>query len=199
MRRIHFDTNKKSEFIKRFPEILKSVSGKSLIISLIQENRELEDALDVLDMIIYDNSDYISNIIDFDKAILELDDENYLLPSSYKMKNTDFDFELLNKDIESFLDEEIKNIFILFDDNLKIDNKPDTIKIVDENSEEANNVIIIGKNHNIDKFSNIRGFLNDDEDDFNELIENIINDNYIIKKEKKGILEKIKGLFSRNG
>ncbi|EHR34690.1 hypothetical protein [Helcococcus kunzii] len=199
MRRIYFDTNKKSEFIKRFPEILKSVSGKSLIISLIQENRELEDALDVLDMIIYDNSDYISNIIDFDKAILELDDENYLLPSSYKMKNTDFDFELLNKDIESFLDEEIKNIFILFDDNLKIDNKPDTIKIVDENSEEANNVIIIGKNHNIDKFSNIRGFLNDDEDDFNELIENIINDNYIIKKEKKGILEKIKGLFSRNG
>ncbi|QUY64599.1 hypothetical protein GUI37_03400 [Helcococcus kunzii] len=199
MRRIYFDTNKKSEFIKRFPEILKSVSGKSLIISLIQENRELEDVLDVLDMIIYDNSDYISNIIDFDKAILELDDENYLLPSSYKMKNTDFDFELLNKDIESFLDEEIKNIFILFDDNLKIDNKPDTIKIVDENSEEANNVIIIGKNHNIDKFSNIRGFLNDDEDDFNELIENIINDNYIIKKEKKGILEKIKGLFSRNG
>lgn len=199
MRRIYFDTNKKSEFIKRFPEILKSVSGKSLIISLIQENRELEDALDVLDMIIYDNSDYISNIIDFDKAVLELDDENYLLPSSYKMKNTDFDFELLNKDIESFLDEEIKNIFILFDNNLKIDNKPDTIKIVDENSEESNNVIIIGKNHNIDKFSNIRGFLNDDKDDFNELIENIINDNYIIKKDKKGILEKIKGLFSRNG
>lgn len=199
MRRIYFDTNKKSEFIKRFPEILKSVSGKSLIISLIQENRELEDALDVLDMIIYDNSDYISNMIDFDKAILELDDENYLLPSSYKMKNTDFDFELLNKDKESFLDEEIKNIFILFDYNLKIDNKPDTIKIVDENSEEANNVIIIGKNYSIDKFSNIRGFLNDDEDDFNELIENIINDNYIIKKEKKGILEKIKGLFSKNG
>ncbi|WP_282926661.1 hypothetical protein, partial [Helcococcus kunzii] len=83
--------------------------------------------------------------------------------------------------------------------NLKIDNKPDTIKIVDENSEESNNVIIIGKNHNIDKFSNIRGFLNDDKDDFNELIENIINDNYIIKKDKKGILEKIKGLFSRNG
>lgn len=199
MRKIYIDTNGNIDFIKKFPEILKSFSGKFLLISLIQENRTLEDELDVSDIIIYDSSDYISGIVDLEKSLLELDDENYLLPSSYKIKEKIFDFEKLINDLEKVEFEELDNLFVLFDNNLEIENKPKTIKVVCENSDEAENVIVMGDNNIREKFNNIVGYINDDEKDFNEFIDNIINSKFIIKNTKKGFLEKIKGIFSKNG
>ena len=199
MRNIYIDTNGNINFIKKFPEILKSFSGKFLLISLIQENRTLEDELDVSDIIIYDSSDYISGIVDLEKSLLELDDENYLLPSSYKIKEKIFDFEKLINDLEKVEFEQLDNLFILFDNNLEIENKPKTIKVVCENLDEAENVIVMGDNNIGKKFNNIVGYINDDEKDFNEFIDNIINSKFIIKNTKKGFLEKIKGIFSKNG
>lgn len=199
MRNIYIDTNGNIDFIKKFPEILKSFSGKFLLISLIQENRTLEDELDVSDIIIYDSSDYISGIVDLEKSLLELDDENYLLPSSYKIKEKIFDFEKLINDLEKVEFEQLDNLFILFDNNLEIENKPKTIKVVCENLDEAENVIVMGDNNIGKKFNNIVGYINDDEKDFNEFIDNIINSKFIIKNTKKGFLEKIKGIFSKNG
>lgn len=106
---IEIDNDKDIEI---FVKDIKETQEKTLIISLIQENRKLEEFFEVLDYVIYDNQDYISEIIDLDGALLQVNDYIDLLPSSYKIKTESVDLDQIASDIEKL---EYQNVFYIID------------------------------------------------------------------------------------
>ncbi|MFM1538925.1 hypothetical protein [Helcococcus bovis] len=193
MKKYYIDINQYEFLIDKFPEILNKFSGKTLILSLIQEDRSLEKKLKISDEIIFDNSDYINSTVGFAKAVMEIDDEIEILPSSYKMKETSVDF---NRFIEELENEEYENIIVLFDNKLDIQNKPELSK-KDELMEIFEGIYIFEDEENIDE--NLEN--NKDIDDLAEKENKAETERDINKEdvEKISIFEKIKRLFKKNG
>lgn len=107
--------------IEMIPDYINNYKGKILIFSLIQENRNLENLFDIQDDIIYDNQDYFNNIIELENLIYEIDDKIHIVPSSYKMKISNYDFSKIINDI-SKLDYEY--VIFLYDEKIKFENMP---------------------------------------------------------------------------
>ncbi|MFM1524958.1 MULTISPECIES: hypothetical protein [Helcococcus] len=193
MKKYYIDINQYEFLIDKFPEILNKFSGKTLILSLIQEDRSLEKKLKISDEIIFDNSDYINSTVGFAKAVMEIDDEIEILPSSYKMKETSVDF---NRFIEELENEEYENIIVLFDNKLDIQNKPELSK-KDELMEIFEGIYIFEDEENIDE--NLEN--NKDIDDLAEKENKAETERDINKEDVKkiSIFEKIKRLFKKNG
>lgn len=175
------DLSKMKELIK----LIRKFEGKSLIISFIQENRELEKELGILNEIIYDNSDYLSGTISLEYGIIEVDENLEILPSSYKQKKDEMDFSVIKEEISTF---EYDNVFILIDDKLKILNLDETIIITEKDSSDK----IISTNTS-NKSDKIIGYLIDSELD--NLKKNLLEGSLIVKK--KGLLQKIKRLLKK--
>lgn len=193
MKKYYIDINQYEFLIDKFPEILNKFSGKTLILSLIQEDRSLEKKLKISDEIIFDNSDYINSTVGFAKAVMEIDDEIEILPSSYKMKETSVDF---NRFIEELENEEYENIIVLFDNKLDIQNKPELSK-KDELMEIFEGIYIFEDGENIDEnLENNKDIDNLGEKENKVAIERDINKEDV---EKISIFEKIKRLFRKNG
>lgn len=196
MKKYYININQYKFLIDKFPEILKKFSGKTLILSLIQEDRSLEKKLKISDEIIYDNSDYINGTVGFTKAIMEIDENLEILPSSYKMKKTSVDF---NKILDEIDGEEYENLIVLFDDKMVIENMMKSsneeikklfsgLDIEDFIHEEINREEIIEKeimDENIEKI--------EEKQEINNM------DNKEIAEKKVSIFEKIKRLFRKNG
>lgn len=196
MKKYYININQYKFLIDKFPEILKKFSGKTLILSLIQEDRSLEKKLKISDEIIYDNSDYINGTVGFTKAIMEIDENIEILPSSYKMKETSVDF---NKILDEIDGEEYENLIVLFDDKMVIENMMKSsneeikklfsgLDIEDFIHEEINREEIIEKeimDENIEKIEE------------KQEINNMDNKKILVKK--VSIFEKIKRLFRKNG
>ena len=193
MKKYYIDINQYEFLIEKFPEILNKFSGKTLILSLIQEDRSLEKKLNISDEIIFDNSDYINSTVGFAKAVMEIDDEIEILPSSYKMKQTSVDFSRFIEELEN---EEYENIIVLFDDKLEIQNKPELSK-KDELMEIFEGIYIFENEENI--YVNIEN--NKDIDDLVEKENKVEIERDINKEDVKNIsiFEKIKRLFRKNG
>lgn len=198
MKKYFININQYEFLIDKFPEILKKFSGKTLILSFIQEDRSLEKKLKISDEIIYDNSDYINGTVGFAKAIMDIDGNIEILPSSYKMKQTSFDF---NKILEELDEDEYEILVVLFDDKMEIKNVPDLSSKeelkeifdefnIEESSQENVKEIDNKENHNEEE-NEIK------EDDKDETITQEIKEEII--KEKISIFEKIKRLFRKNG
>lgn len=102
-------------------KIISAVEGKNLIFSLIQENRKLEEYYGIIDDVIYDNQDYLTEIMTIEDIAIEINDNLDIIPSSYKIKKNSIDFNNVLKDIENL---DYNNIFFIFDEKLNIENKP---------------------------------------------------------------------------
>lgn len=111
-------------------KIISAVEGKNLIFSLIQENRKLEEYYGIIDDVIYDNQDYLTEIMTIEDIAIEINDNLDIIPSSYKIKKNSIDFNNVLKDIENL---DYNNIFFIFDEKLNIENKP---KFQEEKNEE---------------------------------------------------------------
>lgn len=122
MDKIYLQVNPQS-MPKNLAEYFSKYSAKTLIVSLIQENRDLENALGVADSIIYDNQDYLSGIIDLEEVIINVNENLDLIPSSYKIKKNELDFNDFSRKIEEL---EYDNFIYIFSDHadFKLDNKP---------------------------------------------------------------------------
>lgn len=174
--------------------LISNFEGKKLIISLVQENRNLESHLDVIDDIIYDNSDYLSGTLTLEEAIIEVKEDIDLLPSSYKQKVdkvdfNDFDLEFLNN---------YNYIFYILDGKLIYENIKEyqvTISNRDLNNEDLNYVFIGDFSKSLVKKYKVYGFINDNKENLNITVNNLVNNEFIEYK-KRGILDRIKGLFS---
>lgn len=119
MNRFYLDTKKIK--LENITDLLNQLTSSTLIVSLIQENRKLEDKLGIADYVIYDNQDYISRVLTLEDAVIEVDDNIDILASSYKIKVNDFDFNILSNDLNVL---EYDNVIVLFDDKLNVENKP---------------------------------------------------------------------------
>lgn len=122
MDKIYLQVNPQS-MPKNLAEYFSKYSAKTLIVSLIQENRDLEDALGIADSIIYDNQDYLSEIIDLEDVVINVNENLDLIPSSYKIKKNKLDFDNFSRKIEEL---EYQNFIYIFSDHagFKVENKP---------------------------------------------------------------------------
>lgn len=179
--------------LQQIKNLIDLFDGRKIIVSLIQNSRKLESILDVSDFIIYDNSDIMVKIISSEDAVIEVDENLDLIPSSYKKKTDKFDYNILSID---FIDD-YDFAFILFDENIEYINKPKTIIVKEDasNISEKNQYILLKKEKiNYEKY-NIVGYLQTQH--LQELKDNIQN-NKKIEKVNKSFFEKIKGIF-KNG
>lgn len=190
------------KFYNNFTKFLRLINEEILVLSFIQESRKLEDVLDVSDLIIYDNSDFLNNTIDLEDSFIEVDENIELLPSSYKMKVNNLDYKIIEDKLIKEEYNRFKYVFILFDNKLDIFNEPDYIYIFDkldgkkETLYKDLGIISLDKSDvNID--SKIIGFLTDENDDLEILLDNLINNNFIEVKETESIIEKIKNIFRK--
>lgn len=181
------------KFKKYLPNLINNMEGKNLILSLIQENRDLEMYFDIIDEIIYDNSDYLNNIVDLEQVSIEIDDNIDIVPSSYKMKVKEYDFNSILNDIESV---DYDNILILIDDKLDISNLPNEEIIYSSDLDNIieNEKLIITDNNRVYDNNKIYGYLNDNESDLKILIDNLQN-NTLLNPQKKSFIQRIKGIF----
>ena len=181
------------KFKKYLPNLMNNMEGKNLILSLIQENRDLEMYFDIIDEIIYDNSDYLNNIVDLEQVSIEIDDNIDIVPSSYKMKVKEYDFNSILNDIESV---DYDNILILIDDKLDISNLPNEEIIYSSDLDNIieNKKLIITDNNRVYDNNKIYGYLNDNESDLKILIDNLQN-NTLLNPQKKSFIQRIKGIF----
>lgn len=133
---------KESDNIKLLPEVFKKFEGRSLLISFIQESRKLEEVFDVEDFIIYDASDFLLGIADFDKVVTEIDDYMDIVPSTYKKKIEEIDIEAFDfEDLSKY-----NNIFIILDRQTKYKNQKSEIDLFKgiekySNDEEKSEII----------------------------------------------------------
>lgn len=129
MKKIYFNLNDNiEEIIKQ----INSTTGNNLVLSFIQENRKLEEIYGLLNEVIYDNQDYMTGIMSFRDISIEVNDNLDIIPSSYKIKKNTMDFNQVLKDIDEL---NYDNVFIIFDDKLEIENKPE-IKVEDKKVEK---------------------------------------------------------------
>lgn len=188
MKRYYLKIEKES--IKYLPRLFDKFQGRKLILSLIQENRQLEYVYDIAEYIIYDNSDVLSGIIDLEDAIIDIDDDIDLLPSSYKSK-------VLDIDLESFVDgisNDYDYILIVLDDNLNYEKPNELIYVTNSPKNGENNIICSKTNIKLIKDNNIYGFLNDNEDDINNLYSNLESDKFMNYNDFS-FFERLKGHF----
>lgn len=129
MKKIYFNLNDNiEEIIKQ----INSITGNNLVLSFIQENRKLEEIYGLSNEVIYDNQDYMTGIMSFGDISIEVNDNLDIIPSSYKIKKNTMDFNQVLKDIDKL---NYDNVFIIFDDKLEIENKPE-IKVEDKKVEK---------------------------------------------------------------
>ena len=123
----------------RLISLIEDCNEKKLIVSLLQETRELEKRLGVENEIIFDNSDVMMETIDFEDAIIEINENTDILPSSYRKKCDEYDFN----EIKANFNGEYEHIFVIFDDKISYKNKPNTmiIKDTNNNSKKSNSLI----------------------------------------------------------
>ena len=109
-------------------EMIKASSDKTLVINLIQEDREMEKLFDIQDLIIYNSYDYFSGLVNFDKAYIEVTDGLSWLASTYK--KSDHEIEL-DKVIE--LTKGFEESFVLMtSDQLEYFNDVEVFSKIDE-------------------------------------------------------------------
>lgn len=94
----------KSQNLENESDIIKNLlderkDQKVLLINLTKENRHLEIALGIENMIIYNSYDYIKGLCNLDKARFELDDNISVLPSTIKDEKISLLFDKLEEDI----------------------------------------------------------------------------------------------------
>lgn len=159
------------EFIGYVPKLIEKFDGKRLIISLIQQSRELERSYEIEEYVIYDNSDVLSGIISLEDAIINIDDNIDILPSSYKKKKDTVDNEIFENEIYNDYD----YVFFLLDQFLNYDLNNEIIAICDHPKPDKNNIVCSKFDVKIVQDYKIYGFLNDNENDLNQVYENLEN------------------------
>lgn len=179
------------EFIGNIPRLIEKFNGKKLIISLIQESRELESLYDIDEYIIYDNSDVLTGIISLEDAIINVEDNLDLLPSSYKKKVDFINHEIFENEIFKDYD----YVFFLLDDIINHDLNNETIPICDSPKANKNNIICSKFEVKLVQHNKIYGFLNDNENDLVQLHENLENDK-ILDYNDFSFFQKIKGFLN---
>lgn len=100
-------------------------STKSILLNLTQENRFLEIALGLEDLIIYNSYDYIKGTCDLEKALLYTEDKIDLVPSTIKKENISLLFDQFINDLNTLIEteeveEEYENAFVIFSDPLRL-------------------------------------------------------------------------------
>lgn len=131
-------------------------STKSILLNLTQENRFLEIAMGIEDLIIYNSYDYIKGTCDLEKALLYTEDKIDVVPSTIKKENISLLFDQFINDLRNLIEteeveEEYENAFVIFSDPLRlIDNlSPEESEFIDfENpstGEEANKTGLFDK------------------------------------------------------
>lgn len=180
--------------VKNIKKLVEIFEGKNLIFSLIQNSRELEVDFDVSDIIIYDNSDIMVNTISIEDSIIEINENIDIIPSSYRQKTSEYDFNNISKDL---ILENYDNIFFIFDENINYTNFPELIYIIDEDSKlTTEKRYILTKILNVDSSKyKVYGYLVNEK--FDELKNNLVKNKFLLSN-KKSILEKIKGIFKND-
>lgn len=178
------------EFIRYIPKIIEKFDGKKLIISLIQQSRELERSYEIEEYVIYDNSDVLAGIISLEDAIINIDDNIDILPSSYKKKKDIVDNEIFENEIYNDYD----YVFFLLDQFLNYNLNNEIIDISDYPKPDKKNVVCSKFNVKAVKDNKIYGFLNDNENDLNQLYENLVN-NKLLDYNEFSFFQKLLGFL----
>lgn len=178
------------EFIEYIPKLIEKFDGRKLIVSLIQESRMLERSYEIEEYVIYDNSDVLAGIISLEDAIISVDDNIDILPSSYKKKKDTVD----NGIFENEIFEDYDYVFFLLDQLLDYNLNNETIAICEYPEQDKYNIICSKFNFKIIQNYKIYGFLNDNKDDLNQLYENLDN-NKLLDYNQFSFFEKLKGLL----
>lgn len=172
------------------PKLIEKFDGNKLILSLIQENRQLEKLYEIEEYVIYDNSDVLSNIISLEDAIIGIDDSTDILPSSYKKKKDSVSKELFENEIYKDYD----YVFFLLDQNLNYELNNEIIAVCPKPENGYKNIVCSKFDAKIVRDNKIYGFLNDNEKDLNHLYENLEN-NKLLDYNKFTFFQKLKELL----
>ena len=172
------------------------LDGKILIINS-EQSRDIEYALRVEDYCVYDTLDVLNKIVDYQKAVVKIKDDKYIIPATIKPDKyspTKTDYEDLLNQVDEF-------DIVVFTEDIKIDFDEEIMwgdgekslatklyQITDSSTKRKQEYKFIGK---LEFTKEYEKKINSYSEDVDEKLKEII-DNYKQNKEAKiGLLDRI--------
>ena len=195
------------EDLKRDSQYLKSLlkhfdDNNVLLINLVQGSRKVEIEFEIENYIIYNVYDLLDNIVNFDKAVYEIFQNLYILPSSFKARDEIIDVDKIIESIPEDEDYEFDYIFVIYDEYIKLKDSAEKIVFTsDENTIKTtiypHRLVVIDAKINAN-MNNIIGRIREKEleKSLYTIAENIKNDT-VMDNSSESFIEKIKKFFEK--